>query len=331
MVDAIDLVTGGHGFIGSHIVAALRSRGRRVRVLDVAEPPPGHRADEVLRGSVTDAEDVRRAVTGVERVFHAAGNPQLWDRDPSVFDSVNAGGTRTILRACRDAGVKRFVYTSTDVVGVGGRPIGDYAKSKHAAEELVLAAASAGLDAVIVCPGPPIGPGDRNLTPPTKMLRQFINDPPPVYYDCVLHLIDVRDVAEGHVVAGDRGRCGVRYPLRGEPIRFRELLGILEQVTGVRMPRRRIPYFVALAGAAASQVIDERIRGREPVATVTGVRLGRRSSRVSSTMHVEELGLARSPISEAVRDAVHWLATEGLLDPSRVPEALRRHTVTSAN
>ena len=204
----IDLVTGGSGFIGRHLVRALHARGTQVRVLDLT--PPGDLAADIefVPGSILDPECLDAAMANVRRVYHLAGISKLWSRDRSDFDRVNAGGTAVVLRAAAARRVERVVHCSTEATLLSKRrgadahidetvrPVlsdmpGPYTRSKLAAEQSVLAAVDRGLDALIVNPTVPIGPGDHNLTPPTAMLSMFLNGQSPAYLDCMLNLVAV--------------------------------------------------------------------------------------------------------------------------------------------
>src|SRR5258705_1781939 len=226
----IDLVTGGSGFIGRHVVAALLRRGANVRVLDLAPPADLAAEVEFVPGSILDPERLDAAMTNVRRVYHLAGIAKLWARDRSDFDRVNAGGTALVLRAAAAHRVERVIHCSTEAILLPGNRGADalidetvqpelsempgpYTRSKLAAEQFVRAAVEDGSDALIVNPTVPIGPGDRNLTPPAAMLSMFLNGHSPAYLDCVLNLVDVRDVANGIVLAAERGRTGERYIL----------------------------------------------------------------------------------------------------------------------
>lgn len=326
-----DLVTGGGGFIGHHLVELLLKRGETVRVLDLE---PGLGADrslppqvEVVVGSVTDDHAVREAMGGVRRVFHLAGNPNLWARRKDVFERVNHHGTRLLLAEAARQGVARFVHTSSGAIlfrrpkrGNGGdRPTlsdmpGPYCRSKFLAEQEALAAARRGQPVVVVNPTLPMGPGDRRLTPPTRMIVDFINGDTPAFVDFELNVIDVRDVAAGHLLAAEIGQPGERY-LLGSACNHRlsEVLAVLEETTGVPMPRRRVPYILALAVAAVSETIADRFTGKSPKATLSGVRLTRRPPAVELVQPAHALGLKPRPLRETLCDAARWLAAAGHL------------------
>lgn len=317
---ATALVTGGSGFIGGHLVAALAARGERVRILDLREPaetPPGV---AFLQGSILDAEAVARAMEGVERVFHLAAHAQLWLPDPADFDRVNRKGTRVVLDAARRAGTRRFVYCSTEAVLVGPPPArrldesadpgieglaGHYCRSKWRAEREALAAARDGLPVVVVNPTAPIGPGDRTPTPPTAMLRLFRAGGPRLILDCVLNLVDVRDVAAGMLLAAEHGRVGERYLLGGTDIRLAELAARIDMLMGRPVARRyAVPGGVALAAARVEEWLSDHVTRRPPRAPVTGVRLALGSGGFDSGKAVRELGYRPRPLDGTLADAL---------------------------
>lgn len=293
------------------------------------DPGTGHPPEvEVERGSVCDPADVRRALRGVDRLFHLAGNPNLWAPDPREFFDVNHGGTRVVLAEAARVDLERIVCTSTesilkgpgaprDPLGESARPRlaempGPYCRSKYFAQQAALAAARQGQRVVVVNPTLPVGPGDRRLTPPTRMLLDFLNGRAPAYLDCELNLVDVRDVAAGHLLAAEKGRVGECYILGHENLRLRTLLGLLHELTGLPMPRLRVPYPVALSVAALSELAAILTR-RPPRASLTGVRLARSPTAFDAGKAVQELGLPQSPIRRALGDAVAWFQAEGLL------------------
>ena len=321
----IDLVTGGSGFIGRHVVAALRARGARVRILDLA--PPGDHAGEVefMAGSILDPESVSAAMADIRHVYHLAGIAKLWSRDRSEFDRVNAGGAATVMRAAAEHRVERVVHCSTEAILLPKRHTGalidetvrpelsdmpgPYTRSKLAAEQAVLAAVQDGLNALIVNPTVPIGAGDRNLTPPAAMLSMFLSGQAPAFLDCVLNLVDVRDVAAGMVLAAERGRTGERYILGGENVVLRDLLALLERISGRPMPKRAVPGWLALASATVTEWVADVVTRRTPAATLEGVTLALRSGPFDSKKARSELGYAPRPFQDALTDAVAWLSS----------------------
>jgi len=312
------LVTGGNGFIGRPLVAALSKRGDRVRVLDVAD---GHAPGiEYLRGSVDDRGAVDDALDGIDCVYHLAGIPHFWRRDKADFDRVNRGGTEVVLAAAAARRTPRVVHCSTESillpkqrngahVDESAKPAladmpGPYTRSKFLAEVAAQNAARGGLDVVIVNPTVPVGDGDPNNTPPTAMLALFLAGRSPFFLDCVLNLADVRDIADGIVRAGDTGRTGERYILGGDNLAMRDLLPELERKSGQKMPRRAVPAPLALAAGIVAGVVADRITKTPPAATREAVRVALRSAPFDSTKAKRELGYAPRSVDQALTQVI---------------------------
>jgi dihydroflavonol-4-reductase len=327
----IDLVTGGCGFIGRHVVAALRAGGASVRVLDLAPADDLPTDVEFVAGSILDAPHLDAAMAGVRHVYHLAGIAKLWARDRADFDRINGEGTTVVLRAAAAHRVERVIHCSTEAILLpkrGGAALidetvqptlanmpGPYTRSKLKAEQAVAAAVQSGLNALIVNPTVPIGPGDRNFTPPAAMLAMFLNGQSPAYLDCVLNLADVRDVAAGMVLAVERGRSGERYILGGDNLALRDILQLLERLSGRQMPKRAVPPWLALVSAAVTEWAADTVTGRVPAATREGVRLALRSGPFDSHKARSELGYRTRALQETLADAVRWLSTAGVASP----------------
>lgn len=338
MREGWSVVTGGAGFIGRHLVRQLLALGERVRVLDVNVWPGELGPDvEVIRGSVLDPQAVDAALRGARHLYHLAGNPHLWARDKGEFVRVNADGTRMILERAARAGLQRIVVTSTDAVfasrrarSCGASPgepdaepsladmAGPYCESKLLADRAARAAARKGLPVVLVHPTVPVGPGDVNRTPPTQMLLGFLNGKIPAYLECELNLIAVEDVAAGHILAAERGRVGESYILCNETMRLSRLLELLEEVSGVPMPRLRLPYWIAYGFSAVAEALADHVFGSAPVASLTGVRLARAAQQLDCPKAQRELGLPRTPVRDALCRAAEWLIAEGYATQSAV-------------
>jgi dihydroflavonol-4-reductase len=327
----LNLVTGGAGFIGRHLVRLLAERGERVRALDIADSSPVLPGVEVVRGSITDAETMRASLAGVDRLFHLAANPNLWTRDRQDYIRVNVEGTRTVLDAAARFDLERIVFTSTesilkscrrrmpDRLGDGNPELtlkdmaGPYCRSKFIAERLAFAAVERGQPIVVVNPTMPVGPGDYHMTPPMKMLLRFLEGRAPAYLETEFNLIHVRDAAIGHVLAADKGRIGERYVLGTENLKLSQVIAMLEEVSGLRMPRHAIPYWLALTAASISEFISDHVTGRPPIAPVTGVRLAAASLSFDCSKAVRELGLPQTPARQALAEAFEWFVREGRL------------------
>ena len=320
------LVTGGAGFIGSHIVALLAQRGKAVRVLEREKAGTSHLPDgvEVLRGDITRLDDAESAVEGCEVVIHCAANPNLWARDAGVFERVNHQGTRRMLEAASEAKVKRFVHVSSEAVLAGPADeqglidesaersleemAGPYSRSKWLAERAVRAFQEAGKlpAAMIAVPTVPVGPGDRNRTPPTRLIEAFLDQRLPAVLAADLPLIDVRDAAAGLVAVADRGEAGERYLVAGENWSTHLLLQAIGELTGQSVPRWGPPYPLALASSHLAQGF-RRIVGGRPLGTVEGVKLTRKRLRFDDSRCRQTLRLHPRPVAVAVHDAVKWL------------------------
>lgn len=320
----LSLVTGGAGFVGRHLVAALKARGERVRVLDLAAVDG---ADSIA-GSIDDPKAAAAAAEGADTVFHLAGNAQLWARDETVFDRVNHFGTRVMLDAARARGVRRFIHCSSLTTLVGKRTrigasaadetvrlaledmLGPYPCSKLLAERAV---EEAGIDAVTVLPTEPLGPGDESLTPPTRMILDLLAGRIPATIDCTLNFVDVKSLAEGFIAARDRGKRGERYLLGGEDVPMRRLLDALESVSGRKMPRAQLPFAVALCAGAIDTGIFARVTGKPPKAPLTGVRLAGRRVAFSSAKAKAELGWESAPFEQSLKEALDWFKAKGMI------------------
>jgi dihydroflavonol-4-reductase len=323
-MDALNIVTGGAGFIGTHLVERLVARGERVRVIERPGSETSHLPDavEVVRADVRDRAEVARALRGGIRVFHLAANPNLWVRDRREFDAVNFQGTVNVLEEALAAGAERVLHTSTESILTKARSagpidesveiaerdtVGPYCLSKLRAEDAAMALARSGRPVLVANPTMPVGPGDRGTSPPTRLIRDFCLGKIPARIDCTLNLIDVRDVAEGLIRVMDRGRTGQRYLLAGENLTLAELFQILAQFTGIRTPRFRVPFFLALLIAYSSEFWADHVSGSPPKATVTGVQLARRIMHFDPSKSLTEIGLDPRPVRQSLADSVAWL------------------------
>lgn len=326
-------MTGGAGFIGSHLVEALVRRGAKVRVIerpgaDVAHLPSGV---EVVRADIRDEAAVRSALKGARRVYHLAANPNLWVRDRAEFDAVNHRGAVHVLNAALEGGADQVLHVSTESIltrrGQVGPisedveiqledAIGPYCRSKLLAENAARGMARSGKPVLIANPTMPVGPGDRGLSPPTRLIRDFCLGKLPARMDCALNLIDVRDAAEGLVRVMERGAPGRRYLLAGRNLSLLELLERVSGMTGVPVPRWSVPYPVGLAVAYVSEFWSDYVTGETPKATVTGVKLTRRAMHFDPSRSLEALGLTPRPVEESLADALAWLRESGRIPRS---------------
>jgi len=331
----VKLVTGGAGFIGSHLVAALLAEGEEVRVLE----RPGADVDhlplariELVGADIRDRAAVARATRGCRHVYHLAADPNLWRRDVREYDAINHQGALNVIRAALDNGAERVLHTSTESIltstetaaDFAGESVedlelkesdmlGPYCVSKFRADRAARRMAAEGAPVILVCPTLPVGPGDRSLTPPTRMSVAFCRGELPAYVNCRLNLVDARDVAQGMIAAIRKGRPGRRYLLGGHNRELADWLAALGAEVGRAPPRWTVPYAAALAVAWCSEQWARYVTGKMPMATVTGVRLTRRSMFFDAAPSLSELGLAPRPVEDSARDAVAWYKSLGWL------------------
>jgi dihydroflavonol-4-reductase len=321
------LVTGGTGFVGSQLVAALVGRGDSVRVLRRANSGlmtlEGLPVEHVI-GDILDPASVARAAAGCDWVFHVAGLSSYWRARREDIYRVNVEGTRIVMDACLCAGVQRVVYTSS-VAAVGIPAEGtvgnenslfddlsrtfSYADSKHQAEEEVLRAAERGLAAVIVNPAVVIGAGDQYLIAGQMGLEiaqgRLLAVPPGGV--CV---VDVDAVVAGHIAAAEHGRVGERYILGGENLPYKEMAATIAAVTGQPAPRRTFPRQAApLLGAIVDAM--NRLSSRPPSVSGEQLRLSVRTVFYDSGKAVRELGYPMLPFRGAAEKALRWYSEHG--------------------
>jgi dihydroflavonol-4-reductase len=312
------LVTGATGFIGSHLVRALAARGDELRLLVRAASRLEHLQGvefEVVTGDVLDRDSVRRALNGADRVFHVAGSTSMRSKDREWVRRLNVEGTRNVLEEALAAGVERAVHTSS-IAAVGAAPPGGaidesasfnvghlgiaYVNSKHEAELEAMRLYSAGLPVVVVNPSFVFGPDDPTGTS-MGLIRRFLLRRIPVYVDGAINVVDVRDVAQGMLLADERGRPGERYILAARNFTLDRLFADLARISGVDPPALKLPGPVVLAALEAGSRL--------------GLRLPSSPDEVRSAMQWwtcrndkarRELGFQPRPHEETLADAVRW-------------------------
>jgi dihydroflavonol-4-reductase len=317
------LVTGGTGFIGQHLLSALAAGGRKLRVLDLRPPTSALPQVEYIAGSVLEPNLVDEAIRDVDEVYHLAGLPGMWIPHKDDFHAVNCRGTEIVITAARKRGIARFLHCSTESIlfrptplrDAAGEPSllpppempGPYTRSKMLAEQFAAQAAASGFPLVIGTPTMPIGPHDQNLTPPTAMLRHFLNARVQMYLDFIVNLVDVRDVAAGLILAMENGRSGHRYILGGESISLKKILQLMATISGRRYVSIPVPGRVAEIAAAMLEFVSDHVTHRPPSGTAEGVRIALRATELSIEKARSELGYAPRPIEPALRDTIAYL------------------------
>ena len=327
-------LTGATGFVGHHVAKALAGQGAGLRLLTRKTSNLSNLegiAGETHVGDLAEPESLRPALAGCDAVVHVAADYRLWVRDPAAMYRANVEGTRELLRLAREAGVPRFVYTSSvatmrfradgeptdeeEPVGVADM-VGHYKRSKFLAEREAIAAAQGGQQVVILNPTSPIGPGDAKPTPTGRVVVDFLNGRFPAYMDTGLNLVDVAEVARTHVDALTRGQPGRRYILGGENLTLKQILDMMSSIAGIASPTVRIPFAAAAAYALLEEWITGRILGREPRATLEEVRMGRKKMFASSARAEQELGFRVAPVQPAMRAAIGWYRAHGFAPPA---------------
>lgn len=326
-------VTGGTGFVGANLIRHLLAAGYRVRAL----VRPHSRSDnlqglpvEWVTGNLTDP-DLDRQMRGCRGLFHVAAHYSLWQKDRQALYQSNVLGTRNILACAQKAGIERTVYTSSvAAIGVRGdgepadetyqspvdRLIGAYKQSKYWAEQEAINAAQGGQDIVIVNPSTPIGPWDLKPTPTGDLILRFLKRQMPAYVETGLNLIDVRDVAAGHLLAWQKGKsaqqAGDRYILGHQDVSLQEILQHLAEITGFPAPTVTVPLWLPLTVAWVEETVLAPL-GRSPSVPMDGVRMSAQKMYYNPAKAVQELGLPQSCIHQALANAVDWFRSHHAL------------------
>jgi dihydroflavonol-4-reductase len=322
------LVTGATGFIGSSLVRELLKDGVEVRVL-VRKNSDTRNIDgldvEKAYGDIRDGESVKVALEGCDTFYQTAALYAWWVPDRKALYDVNVEGTKTALNAALEQGIEKVVYTSSiAAVGCHGADTlanegsefnlwktGEhYCISKHLGEVEALKICDKGLPLVIVNPSGVLGVRDIKPTPSGKTIIDVINKKVPGYVDGGGNFVDVEDVARGHILAASKGRVGERYILGNENMSMRDYLGLVAEVSGVKPPKFKIPYPVAIAMAYMYQFVAN-ITRKPPLMTAPVLRMGSKYAYYDSSKAVNELGFTQTPIKTTIEKAVNWFRENG--------------------
>ena len=322
------LLTGASGFIGGHVLDALLEAGVDVRCL-VRDSSPRRNLDgkpvEIAVGDLRDAGSLKEATAGCDAVYHCAADYRFYAADSRELYDSNVEGTRNVMRAAAAEGVGKVVYTSS--VGALGLPadgtpgdeatavslddmVGHYKRSKYLAERVAEQWVAKGLPVVIVNPSAPVGDGDLKPTATGKMILDFLNRKVPAYVDTGLNLVDVRDVALGHLLAAEKGKVGEKYILGNRDMTLKEIFDTLSEITGLAAPKVQLPHWVPLTYAAFETGIS-RLLKRQPNVPLEAVKLARYRMFFDASKAVRELGLPQTPVEKPLRRAVDWYRDNG--------------------
>jgi dihydroflavonol-4-reductase len=329
------LVTGGSGFLGSAVVRYLIDAGYSVRVMIRGESEANILKGlniERVKGDVIHTQAVDRAIDGCNVVFHLASIYIFypwWEREAKSLYKINVEGTRNLLIAALKHRVERFIFTSS-VASIGkrfdGKPSDEetafnlwkvashYAQSKLLAEYEVLKFCTRGLPSLILNPAIIIGEGDYKPTPSGEIIVKFLNRQYPFYFDAVLSIADIDDVARAHIAAVKNGRIGERYILcNKESYTLEEIFKLLEEISGVRAPRIKIPYPLLLSLVYTDEILSYSVLKKRPLIPSEGIKFCRLSIKFDNSKAVKELDYKSTPIKETLTKAVNWYRENGYI------------------
>ncbi len=325
------LVTGATGFVGSAVARVLAARGHTLRLL--TRPNSDQRnlsglQAEIVTGDLTDPASLARAAASCRYVVHVAADYRIWVPDPDAMLRANVDGAVAMVRAAAQAGAERIIHCSSVAalgqIGDGTSAdeatptnpadfVGVYKRSKYLAECAVLDLARAeSLPVVVVNPAAPVGPRDIKPTPTGKMILDAAAGRVPAYIDTGLNIVHVDDVAEGHVLALEKGRIGERYVLGGQNMLLKDVLTLVAQVAHRRPPFVRLPEAVVWPAAFLMEKLAG-VTGIAPLMTRDHLKMARKKMFYSSAKATRELGYQPQPVRRAVEDAVAWFIANGML------------------
>jgi dihydroflavonol-4-reductase len=324
------LVTGANGFMGSNVVRELIKDGEDVRVTIRKNSDTRNLDDldvEKVYCDIRDKKTIKKALKGCNSLYHTAAYFAHWSPDKQLFYDINVEGTKNILEEALSQGLEKVVYTSTSNT-IGSHGAGNYvteeaefngweakdhyAISKYLAEIEAKKICEKGLPLVIVNPTLVIGVMDRKPTPSGALIVDIANGNMPGYIEGAINVIDVEDVARGHIQAAQKGRIGERYLFGNENLFVGEFFNMIAEIAKVEPPKHKIPYRIALLVGYLSQ-LSSRITKKPPIVTVSQVRLGNMGEHFDCSKAITELGLNQTPIKKTIEKAISWFRENGYI------------------
>lgn len=324
------LVTGANGFIGANLVNELVKEGTDVRVT-TRKGSDTRNIDnmdvEKVYCDIRDKESVKAALKGCDTLYHTAAYFAHWSPNTQLFYDINVEGTRILFEEALTQGLQKVVYTSTsntigshgagnyvnETAEFNGWESGDhYAISKYLAEIEAQKICKKGLPLVIVNPTLVIGVRDRKPTPSGALILDIANRNMPGYIEGAINVIDVEDVARGQIQAAKKGKIGECYLFGNENLFVGEFFQLIADIAGVKSPKLKIPYRVALLLGHLFQV-GSRISKKPPLVSVSQVKLGKMGEHFDCSKAVSELGLKQTPIKTTIEKAVEWYRENGYI------------------
>jgi dihydroflavonol-4-reductase len=319
----MNLVTGATGHIGNVLVRLLLERDEQVRAMIMPGEDAAPLKDlpvEVIEADVLDYQSLLNAFQNIDVVYHLAGIISIMPGKDHMLQAVNVTGTRNVIQAARISQVRRLVYTSS-IHALRRVPegtlideklpfdiehaISSYDSSKANASLEVLDAVRQGMDAVIVCPTGVIGPYDFRRSEMGQLILDCVEQKPMLYVDGAYDFVDVRDVAEGLILAGEKGRCGESYILSGERITVPDIIKIVQEILGARLLSLKIPFSLAELSAKIMPLYY-RLTNAKPRFTTYSLATITSNSFISHAKAAHELGYHPRPLRESLSDTVKW-------------------------
>ena len=320
----LNVVIGATGHLGNVLVRSLMQKGEKVRVIvlpnDDLTPIKGLDV-EVVRGDITDLPSLEEGASGASVVYHLASAVNISSGNRALLERINVEGTKNVILAALKNHIDRLIYTSS-VHAILEPPhgttmdetqsfapakvLGDYAKTKAKASlEVLNAIKEYGLDAVILCPSGIIGPYDFRISEMGQLMLDFVEGRLKAYIDGAYDFADVRDVANGHILAAEKGKKGEYYILSGHRITIEKLLILFEEITSIKKPVHKMPYGLALFTAPLTPLYYYFTKTK-PLFTTYSIRVLASNSFISHEKASKELGYAVRPIKESLIDAYNW-------------------------
>ena len=348
------LVTGATGFIGNNLARKLMKKGYEVNVLVRKSSNLIAIKDldvKVFEGDLLEPDSLSNALKGCKACFHVAANYSFWARNPNDFYRTNVEGTRNVMAASYKAGIEKIVYTSSEstvkldaaeqnsykslqtgrnkalqinrpenknrdymelnqVIDVAG----GYKKSKIIAEIEIRKLIKEGWPIVVVAPTTPVGAWDIKPTPTGRIILDFLRGKMPAYVNTGLNVIDVEDVAEGHVIALEKGEIGKKYILGNKNLTLKQIFEILAVITGIKAPIIQIPLWVAKTFGSIDEFISGRIMKKKPAIPLDAVKSAYKFRFFNCEKTAAELDFPQNPVETAFEKAVNWFLEYGYVN-----------------
>ena len=324
------LITGATGFIGNHVTRMALEAGDEVRVMVMpgeGRSPLNGMDVEFVEGNLLDPSTFAPALKGVERMYHLAALFAVWTRDPDLHYKINVQGTEALMKEAIKADLEKVVYTSS-IAAIGINPgemsneetpfnswpwASEYIMSKYIAHQVVKGLVSRGLPATMVLPGLPFGPGDRGPTPTGSVILQVLRGKAKNWWQGGVCLVDVRDVARGHILAMEKGRIGESYCLTNTAanMRSKDLIEMIGRIAGVEGVATREVSPKVMLRVARLMELWSRITGKPPLTTYKNTMYILQENFVDASKAVTELGMPQSPIEQAIEDSIAWFRENG--------------------